>query len=767
MASCCTKTIYIGTDGVGISVFTDNGDGTLTHDDGLGSITVVDLCALINANCGATAVDNGDGTYSVTGNDGNTVNISSGAAETLTTLVDNGDGTFTYTSEDGTVTNISDVVTTLVDNGDGSFTYTNEAGVVTSYSETVTTLVDNGDGTATYTNEAGVATVLTLGGTGAVSVLTSSVVGNIIGTHDDGNGNVVNIQESVTTFVDNGNGTYTYTNEAGTSTILAAPASSFTDNGDGTLTHNDGNGNTFVIDICAIQAANCPETVTTFVDNGDGTYTYTSEDGTITTTATPGAETVTTLVNNGNGTYTYTSENGAVTTIDINEVDMDINSVTQAGSVLTFTSEDGSSVTADICAIVNGNCPATAVDNGDGTYTITGTDGNAVTVSFTESITTFVDNGDGTATYTSEDGTVTTISLGGGNTSVISPVVTGNTIATHDDGTGTATNIQESVTTFVDNGDGTFTYTSEDGTSTTTTAAPETLTTLVDGTNQFTYTSEDATATVVPQAIVLDNGDNTGTVTDSEGVADTFISELVEGCTGTAIVPATSELITENSLTTSTRGHWTPWTDSGDGCTPAAPSCPELEAYTTDPVTGQQWRWDTTAWVPLGHPTCGTYREITANGATWVPSTTGTPENTWVPITADACATINNPSCVHPLHIWLLEGRHAQLNVADDNISLWVRNAYSFDGGTTWTGSTHAMNARNINQALSQSGWMGQDHSYNMFTGDTNVPPGGSITVCSRLEGRWLQDGGVGVLTPETLIFGPRTYATINGNYIC
>src|SRR5690606_6468357 len=94
------------------------------------------------------------------------------------------------------------------------------------------------------------------------------------------------------------------------------------------------------------------ETVTTLVNNNDGTYTYTSEDGTVTTVDVPSDivnqfgnivnngpvtvdgntyntieeyiqhlveanETVTTLVNNNDGTYTYTSEDGTVTTVDV------------------------------------------------------------------------------------------------------------------------------------------------------------------------------------------------------------------------------------------------------------------------------------------------------------------------------------------------------------------------------------------------------------------------------------------------------------------
>src|SRR5690606_39481754 len=94
------------------------------------------------------------------------------------------------------------------------------------------------------------------------------------------------------------------------------------------------------------------ETVTTLVNNNDGTYTYTSEDDTVTVVDVHASvinqfeeivnagpvtidgdtynsskeynqrlvednKTVTTLVNNNDGTYTYTSEDGTVTVVDV------------------------------------------------------------------------------------------------------------------------------------------------------------------------------------------------------------------------------------------------------------------------------------------------------------------------------------------------------------------------------------------------------------------------------------------------------------------
>lgn len=112
---------------------------------------------------------------------------SGGHADIVTTLVDNKDGTYTYTSEDGTQTVIdipSDVInqfetilndqsvrtaiTNLVKQSGGNvyydgdkFTYITEEGVIETITirdivkanETITTMVRNGDGTYTYTNE--------------------------------------------------------------------------------------------------------------------------------------------------------------------------------------------------------------------------------------------------------------------------------------------------------------------------------------------------------------------------------------------------------------------------------------------------------------------------------------------------------------------------------------------------------------------------------------------------------------------------------------
>ncbi len=141
-----------------------------------------------------------------------------------------------------------------------------------------------------------------------------------IGYFQDGGSVERAVNETVTRMVDNGNKTYTYTNEAGTSTVINAagptvvqfPGSSttsvmsqkaFTDSLDlmfnqiETITYtstsgthkigslHEGNGET--VDI--------KESVSPLVDNGDGTYTYTDESGISTTFSTGGSSSIPTL----------------------------------------------------------------------------------------------------------------------------------------------------------------------------------------------------------------------------------------------------------------------------------------------------------------------------------------------------------------------------------------------------------------------------------------------------------------------------------------
>ncbi|MDX1364611.1 MAG: hypothetical protein R3243_10355, partial [Arenibacter latericius] len=99
--------------------------------------------------------------------------------------------------------------------------------------------------------------------------------------------------ETLTTLIQNANGTFTYTDEAGNATI---------------------------VDVSNL------ETLTTLALNGDNTnIDYTDEDGNVTqinlTAVVQNLETVTTIVENADGTFTFRDENGVDTVIDVTNME--------------------------------------------------------------------------------------------------------------------------------------------------------------------------------------------------------------------------------------------------------------------------------------------------------------------------------------------------------------------------------------------------------------------------------------------------------------
>ena len=262
--------------------------------------------------------------------------------------------------------------------------------------------------------------------------------------------------ETVTSLIDNNDGSISYTSEDGTITTIIKSA--LTDNNDGTFTFDNGNGTPITLDVSAL------ETVTTLLDNTDGTFTYTSENGTTTTIDTNSTETLTTIaLNVDNINIDYTDEDGIITPLDL------------------------SAIVANLEALT------TLVDNNDGTFTYTDEDGVATTldVSNLETLTTIALNTDAASIdYTDEDGIVTNINLA---------AIVANL---------------EALTTLVDNNDGTFTYTDEDGVETIINAANlETLTTITNnGDLTYTYINEDGTPVII--SVIDNDNDSTNELQD-------------------------------------------------------------------------------------------------------------------------------------------------------------------------------------------------------------------------------------------------------------
>lgn len=92
-------------------------------------------------------------------------------------------------------------------------THTSADGTVTTVKETVTSVTDNLDGTFTYSDEDGINTVISSGFTSSFS---NTQLGNLIARHNNGNGVLTDINETITTLIDNGDSTFTYTSENGT-----------------------------------------------------------------------------------------------------------------------------------------------------------------------------------------------------------------------------------------------------------------------------------------------------------------------------------------------------------------------------------------------------------------------------------------------------------------------------------------------------------------------------------------------------------------------
>ena len=207
--------------------------------------------------------------------------------------------------------------------------------------ETVSTLVVNGDGTFTYTDESGKATTLDVKGEKGA----------------DGNG--------IASTTDNGNGTFTITYTDGstfTTSDLTGPQGTAGTNGADGTNGTDGNG------------------IASTTDNGDGTFTITYTDGTTFTTSdltgpqgTAGTDGtngtdgngIASTTDNGDGTFTITYTDGSTfTTSDL----------TGPQGTAGADGADGTNGT-------DGNGIASTTDNGDGTFTITYTDGSTFTTS--------------------------------------------------------------------------------------------------------------------------------------------------------------------------------------------------------------------------------------------------------------------------------------------------------------------------------------------------------------------------------------------------
>ena len=169
---------------------------TFSNEDG-SSITV-DICQIVNDNCGSSVIVNADGSISITQTDGSTATVAAPATSAFT-AVTNADGSTTLTHNDGA----GNVVVATI-----------PAGSTSSVTPTVLA-----DGSVLYTHDDGNGntTEWTIAPASAPSAL---VDGTNSFTHDDGNGTTVTVAQALVE------------PDAGTNT--------------GTVTDSEGNTQTFI-----------------------------------------------------------------------------------------------------------------------------------------------------------------------------------------------------------------------------------------------------------------------------------------------------------------------------------------------------------------------------------------------------------------------------------------------------------------------------------------------------------------------------------------
>ncbi|MEO9977865.1 MAG: gliding motility-associated C-terminal domain-containing protein, partial [Maribacter dokdonensis] len=319
------------------------GDGTLNICQG-SSFTNADLFAQLTGNpdTGGTWVDNNDGTHTYTvaatapcttddesivtvteqaqpnaGGDG-TLNICEGATftnadlfaqltgspDTGGTWTDNGDGTHTYTvaatspctTDDESIVTVTEQVQPNA-GGDGTLnicegeTFTNAElfAQLTGSPDTGGTWTDNGDGTYTYTvaatapcvvDDESIVTVVEQAQPNAGSDGTLNICQGSSFTNADLFAQLTGSPDTGGTWVDNGDGTHTYTVAAispcttdDESIVTVTEQAQPNAGGDGTL--NICEGETFTNADLFTQLTGSPDTGGTWTDNGNGTHTYT------------------------------------------------------------------------------------------------------------------------------------------------------------------------------------------------------------------------------------------------------------------------------------------------------------------------------------------------------------------------------------------------------------------------------------------------------------------------------------------------------------
>ncbi len=383
--------------------------------------------------------------------------------ETVTEIsFNNATNQIEYIDENGDTqaVNLGDLVSQVTDLNAGEHqiaTHVSGDGTTTPINETVTAIsYDDSNTRIVYIDEAGNTQNVDL--TGLLSSATDLNDGHLIAQHTDGDGNVTDIEETVTELgFNSATNQIEYTDENGdvNPVDLGDLVSNVTDLNAGEhqiATHVSGDGTTTPIN----------ETVTSLsYDDTNTRIQYTDESGTTQNVDLSGLLSSAADLNDGNLIAQHTDGNGNVTNIEETVTSLEFNS---SNNRIEYTDENG-----DVNPVDLGDLVSNVTDLNAGEHQIaTHVSGDGTTTPINETVTSLsYDDTNTRIQYTDESGTTQNVDLSG-LLSDARDLNDGNLIAQHVDGDGNVTDIEETVTTFVDNGDGTYTYTSEDGTTTTT-----------------------------------------------------------------------------------------------------------------------------------------------------------------------------------------------------------------------------------------------------------------------------------------------------------
>src|SRR5690606_21739797 len=245
--------VYTFLDGAGTTITTiDTNAAAIAYDNstsGLAGTTVQTAIDELAIQIGdLDLIDNEDGTFSLMGPDGTTILGTVSKSD----LTDEGDGLFTFTNNDG-----SDVqfdvrsVEVTFDATSNSYNFLDSSGNVIA-------VIDLNASNVAYDNS-------TSGLTATTVQQAIDAIAAVAGGLSD-------------TLVDNGDGTYTHTTVAGDTITIDVNTLNITETAPGVYTFTDVNGSV-ITTINIPTSVQLYETLTTLVNNGDGTVTYTNEIG--------------------------------------------------------------------------------------------------------------------------------------------------------------------------------------------------------------------------------------------------------------------------------------------------------------------------------------------------------------------------------------------------------------------------------------------------------------------------------------------------------